>query len=93
MVALKNPLPVALNRAKFVIEGAGLGVPHKIALPNVVAVGQIATTSVKMTGAKSGQRTIGVKFYSNELNDVDGFLVINVKENWIKIIGGLIILL
>ena len=80
-VSLKNPLPVALNRAKFVIEGAGLGVPHKIALANAVAVGEVATTSVKMIGVKAGQRTIGAKFYSNELNDVDGFLVIDVTDN------------
>jgi len=75
---LKNPLPVALNRAKFVVEGAGLGVPHKVALGGPVSIGQEARIVVKMTAAKAGQRTIGVKFYSDELNDVDGFLVIDV---------------
>ena len=75
---LKNPLPVALNRAKFVVEGAGLGVPHKVALGGPVSIGQEARIVVKMTAAKAGQRTIGVKFYSDELNDVDGFLVMDV---------------
>ena len=32
-VSLKNPLPVALNRGKFTIEGAGLGEPKKVVLP------------------------------------------------------------
>jgi hypothetical protein len=71
---------MALNRAKFVVEGAGLGVPHKVALPNPVGAGQEASIVVKMTAAKAGQRTVGVKFYSNELNDVDGFLVIDVTD-------------
>lgn len=71
---------MALNRGKFVIEGAGLGVPYKIALSKPVAIGQDAAVTVKMTAAKAGQKTIVAKFYSDELNDVDGYLTIDVSE-------------
>lgn len=77
---LKNPLPVALNGAKFVIEGAGLGTPHKVSVSGKVAPGQEARSVVKMTAAKAGQRTIAAKFYSKELNDVDGYLNIEVID-------------
>lgn len=60
------------------VEGAGLGIPHKVALGGPVSTGQEARIVVKMTAAKAGQRTIGVKFYSEELNDVDGYLVIDI---------------
>ena len=79
-VSVKNPLPSVLNGAKFIIEGAGLGSPHKIALPKSVAVGQEANATVKMTATKVGEKTISVKFYSNEINDVDGYLVVNVVD-------------
>ncbi len=79
-VSLKNPLPVPLNRAKFVVEGPGLGAPHKVALPKPVEVGQSAMITVKMTAARAGQKTVGAKFYSNELNDIDGYSVIDVVE-------------
>lgn len=80
-VSLRNPLPTSLNRARFVVEGAGLGVPHKVVIPKPVAVGQDASVTVKMTAAKAGQKTIAAKFYSNELNDVDGYLIIDIVEN------------
>nr|CAG4646359.1 EOG090X088H [Macrothrix elegans] len=35
-VVLKNPLPVPITTAKFVVEGAGLGIPHKVALSGKV---------------------------------------------------------
>lgn len=80
-VSLKNPLPSALSGAKFVIEGAGLGDPHKVAVSGRVAPGQEARAVVKMTAAKAGQRTIAAKFYSKELNDVDGYLNMEVIGN------------
>lgn len=80
-VSLINPLPVALSGSKFVIEGAGLGQPQKVGVPNTVAPGQEARVVVKMTAAKVGQKTLAAKFYSKELNDVDGYLNLNVIEN------------
>ena len=51
--------------------------------PNLVRVGpgQEAQTLVKMIASKLGQRSIAAKFYSKELNDVDGYLVLNVSDN------------
>lgn len=80
-VSVINPLPVALNGAKFVIEGAGLGVPHKVSINGKVAAGQEARSVVKMTAAKVGQKTLVAKFYSKELNDVDGYTILDVIDN------------
>lgn len=79
-VSIINPLPKELNGAKFVIEGAGLGVPHKVSVPNKVAPGKEALVVVKMTAAKAGQKTVSAKFYSKELNDVDGYLNMDVID-------------
>ncbi|XP_046450915.1 annulin-like [Daphnia pulex] len=79
-VSIINPLPKELNGAKFVIEGAGLGVPHKVSVPNKVAPGKEARVVVKMTAAKAGQKTVSAKFYSKELNDVDGYLNMDVID-------------
>lgn len=81
IVSLINPLPVQLNGAKFVIEGAGLGVPHKISVGDKVAPGKEVRAEVKMTAAKAGQKTVSAKFYSKELNDVDGYLNLDVIDN------------
>lgn len=80
-VSLINPLPIPLNGAKFVIEGAGLGVPHKVAINGKVAAGQEARTVVKMTAAKAGQKMLAAKFYSKELNDVDGYINLDVIDH------------
>ena len=80
VVSLINPLPTELTFAKFIIEGAGLGNPHKVAVTGKVAPGKEARVVVRMTAARSGQRTLSAKFYSKELNDVDGYININVIE-------------
>ena len=80
-VSIINPLPKELNGAKFVIEGAGLGVPHKVSVSEKVGPGKEARVVVKMTAAKVGQKTVSAKFYSKELNDVDGYLNMDVIDN------------
>lgn len=80
-VSLLNPLPTPLSYAKFVIEGAGLGAPHKVSVPGQVAPGSNASVVVKMTAAKAGQKTIVAKFYSKELGDVDGYVNLDVVDN------------
>lgn len=69
-----NPLPVDLNNAKFVIEGAGLGEPSKIRLSDPVGPKEEITTSANITATKLGRKTLAVKFYSSELGDVNGYL-------------------
>ncbi|XP_069698767.1 annulin-like isoform X3 [Periplaneta americana] len=71
---LKNPLPTALKKAQFIIEGPGLTSQLKIKLPQNVAPGSEATAAFKMTPKFSGRSTIAAKFVSKELEDVDGFL-------------------
>jgi hypothetical protein len=34
-----------------------------------------------MTAAKVGQKTVSAKFYSKELNDVDGYINMDVIDN------------
>jgi transglutaminase 1 len=80
-VSIINPLPKELNGAKFVIEGAGLGVPHKVSVSDKVGSGKEARVVVKMTAAKVGQKTVSAKFYSKELNDVDGYINMDVIDN------------
>lgn len=77
-VSLINPLPIQLNYSRFVIEGAGLGQPLKIGLPDPVGPGEDVCVVVKMTAVRIGRKTFVAKFYSKELNDVDGYLNLDV---------------
>ena len=80
-VSIIYPLLKELNGAKFVIEGAGLGVPHKVSVSDKVGPGKEARVVVKMTAAKVEQKTISTKFYSKELTDVGGYLNMDVIDN------------
>ena len=44
-----------------------------------IAAGQEARTTVKLTATKAGVKTIAAKFYSREMNDVDGFFNVQVR--------------
>lgn len=71
---LKNPLPSALKKPQFIIEGPGLTSQLKIKLPQNIPSGSEATATFKLTPKFSGRSTIAAKFVSKELEDVDGFL-------------------
>jgi len=78
-VSFINPLPVPLNKPKFVIEGPGFGQPVKIALATVPANGE-AKTRVTMKALRTGERTIAAKFYSTQLSDVDGHFSMTITS-------------
>jgi len=78
-VSFINPLPVQLNKPKFVIEGPGFGQPIKIALATV-APNDEAKTRVMMKALRAGEKTIAAKFYSTQLSDVDGFFSLTVTN-------------
>ncbi|KAF8788081.1 Annulin like protein [Argiope bruennichi] len=75
----KNPLPRPLRKGYFVIEGPGLGQPLKLRLKEDVAPDAMAKVSCSIRPKTSGEKNIAAKFASRELDDVDGYIVIDVK--------------
>ena len=75
-----NPLPIPLKKGKFLIDGPGLDEQLKIKLSENVAPGEEAFCSFALTPKLSGRATIVAKFYSKELEDVDGFVNFMVKQ-------------
>ncbi|XP_053985887.1 annulin isoform X1 [Hylaeus volcanicus] len=75
----KNPLPLTLRKCRFLIEGPGLEEQLKIKLTETVDVDAFAECSFSMVPKFEGRATIAAKFYSKELEDVDGFVNFMVK--------------
>ncbi|XP_057325796.1 annulin-like isoform X1 [Microplitis mediator] len=69
-----NPLPITLTGGKFLIDGPGLDQQLKIKVPNDVPPGEKVSCKFSMIPKFSGRSTIVAKFYSKELDDVDGFV-------------------
>ncbi|XP_012283276.1 annulin isoform X2 [Orussus abietinus] len=76
-----NPLPIPLRRGKFIIEGPGLKEQLKVKLSDNVEVDAEAKCAFSMVPMLDGRATIAVKFYSKELDDVDGFINFMVKPS------------
>ncbi|XP_042909148.1 annulin [Parasteatoda tepidariorum] len=77
---LKNPLPKILKKGFFVVEGPGLGEPLKLRVKGDVPVEGTAEVTCTMTPKTSGEKNIAAKFWSRELDDVDGYVVIDIKS-------------
>ncbi|XP_024939545.1 annulin isoform X2 [Cephus cinctus] len=75
-----NPLPIPLNRGKFIVDGPGLDEQLKIKLSDKVDVAEEARCEFSMVPKLAGRATIAAKFYSKELEDVDGFINLMVKS-------------
>ncbi|XP_076656619.1 transglutaminase isoform X1 [Halictus rubicundus] len=75
----KNPLPIPLKKCRFLIEGPGLDEQLKLKLSEPVEVDADAECSFSMVPKFEGRATIAAKFYSKELEDVDGFVNFMVK--------------
>ncbi|XP_017792163.1 PREDICTED: annulin isoform X1 [Habropoda laboriosa] len=75
----KNPLPIPLRKCRFLIEGPGLKEQLKLKLSEDVEVDADAECSFSMVPKFEGRATIVAKFYSKELEDVDGFVNFMVK--------------
>ncbi|XP_046675625.1 annulin-like isoform X2 [Homalodisca vitripennis] len=78
--SVMNPLPVSLKRCRFVIEGPSLETPIKIKLEHEVEPNSEAKVKFNARPKFPGRTTIAAKFYSNELGDVDGFIVFKVGD-------------
>ncbi|XP_077297889.1 annulin-like [Arctopsyche grandis] len=78
-IKLENPLPIAMKKCEFRIEGCGLEKQLVIKLKENVPPGGFATTTIKLVPPYSGRHTIAAKFVSKEMNDVDGFLAFIVQ--------------
>uniref|UniRef100_A0A182NEW6 protein-glutamine gamma-glutamyltransferase n=1 Tax=Anopheles dirus TaxID=7168 RepID=A0A182NEW6_9DIPT len=70
---LENPLPIALRKGVFHVEGSGIGKPLLFKHPEI-APGEKVLNTFTMTPPYSGRLTLAAKFTSKELDDVDGFL-------------------
>ncbi|XP_033324173.2 transglutaminase isoform X1 [Megalopta genalis] len=75
----RNPLPIPLRKCRFLIEGPGLVEQLKLKLAEPVEVDAEAECSFSMVPKFEGRATIAAKFYSRELEDVDGFINFMVK--------------
>lgn len=68
----RNPLPVSLKKGRFLIEGPGLNEQLKLKLSEPVEVDADAECTFSMIPKLEGRARIAAKFYSRELEDVDG---------------------
>lgn len=69
----RNPLPVPLKKGRFLIEGPGLDEQLKLKLSESVEVDADAECVFSMIPKLEGRARITAKFYSRELEDVDGY--------------------
>ncbi|XP_037795328.1 annulin-like [Penaeus monodon] len=76
----KNPLPMALTRGRFIIQGAGLTRVQFVRLKDAVPVGGCAKCEFLVKPTLSGEKTVNVMFDSKQLEDVDGHLAVNVFD-------------
>lgn len=77
--SFQNPLPARLTRCFFAIEGPGLSKPYYLALRGEVHPMSEAWVEFALTPSTTGPRSIAAKFISLQLNDVEGFLEVNVQ--------------
>ncbi|GBO15560.1 Annulin [Araneus ventricosus] len=77
---LTNPLPKPLKGGEFIIEGPGFGKPTKLKMKSNIPPGEDAKVKCKLTPTTPGCKAVIAKFRSKELEDVDGYHTIYVKE-------------
>lgn len=78
LVQLKNPLPIALHKGLFHIEGPGMERALELKVPEI-PVGGEASATFEFIPPYSGRGTFAAKFTSKELDDVDGFLAFEMQ--------------
>ncbi|XP_053695044.1 annulin [Sabethes cyaneus] len=77
-ISLLNPLPIALRKGIFHVEGSGIAKPF-IFKHSEVAVDETISNTFSLTPEFVGRATLAVKFTSKDLDDVDGFLAYEIK--------------
>ncbi|XP_076234245.1 transglutaminase isoform X2 [Calliopsis andreniformis] len=83
----RNPLPIPLKKGRFLIEGPGLEEELKLKLSETVDLDADAECSFSMVPKFEGRATIAAKFYSKQLEDVDGFVNFMVKPSKVSLNG------
>ncbi|CAG9826107.1 unnamed protein product [Diabrotica balteata] len=78
-ISVENPLPMALKKGVFTIEGPGIEGKLKVYAKESVPPGSRAKAEFKFTPPRIGRHTIGAKFVCKQMDDVDGFLSIMVE--------------
>ncbi|KAL1500917.1 hypothetical protein ABEB36_006336 [Hypothenemus hampei] len=78
-VSVENPLPVELKRGEFTIEAPGVEGKLRVKLNTSVAPGERATGHFNFTPPRTGRFAVAAKFFSKEIDDVDGFTIIMVQ--------------
>lgn len=78
--SLINPLAIPLTNGTFLVEGPGLNSQLKIKLTGHVQPGKKVSCDFAMLPKFDGSAAIAVKFYSRELNDVNGHLIFPVQK-------------
>lgn len=68
----RNPLPIPLRKGNFLIEGPGIDEQLNVKLSEPVEVDEDAQCTFFMIPRQEGYSRIAAKFYSRELEDVDG---------------------
>ncbi|XP_045587837.1 annulin isoform X2 [Procambarus clarkii] len=75
-----NPLPMALTKGHFTVQGAGLTKVQVIKLKQNVPVKGEVRCEFTVLPSISGERTLNIMFDSHQLEDVDGLLTLQVGE-------------
>ncbi|CAH0557745.1 unnamed protein product [Brassicogethes aeneus] len=78
-IYLENPLPIPLKNCKFIVEGPGIKGALKLKVKDTVPPGKKAHSEFTFTPTLPGRFTIAAKFESKQLNDVDGYQIIEVE--------------
>ncbi|XP_053694559.1 annulin-like [Sabethes cyaneus] len=77
---LQNPMPIPLTNGAFRFECSGVW--QSVVIPSdYIEAGEMSTVRFRMMPQFEGRAQIAAKFNAAELNDVDGFLAFEVKEN------------
>ncbi|VEN38690.1 unnamed protein product [Callosobruchus maculatus] len=79
-IYVENPLPVPLKKGEFTVEGPGIERKLKIRIKDAVPPGGQAKGEFKFTPQTSGRDTIAAKFVCRQMDDVDGYLEIDIAE-------------
>ncbi|XP_076271354.1 annulin-like [Rhynchophorus ferrugineus] len=77
-VEVENPLPIPIKKGEFTVEGPGITGTIKLKVKNIPP-GDKARSEFKFTPTRIGEFAIGAKFSCKQMDDVDGYLMINVE--------------
>lgn len=78
-ISVENPLPVALKKGQFTVQGPGIDGKLKVKVKDSVPPGGTAKGEFKSTPPRTGRHTVAAKFVCKQMDDVDGYIIIMVE--------------